>query len=111
MNRQKETKAQQEARETLERLIPPGSTVYTILDSVAPSGMSRKIRLVVFKDGLIFHPNYAASTLLKWRLLRGLCGNDCIRVQGCGMDMGFHLVDTLSHALYGDNGNLRQEWL
>jgi hypothetical protein len=33
-----------------------------------------------------------------------------IVVNGCGMDMGFHLVSVLSWSLYGAEGTLKQEW-
>jgi len=42
-------------------------------------------------------------------------GQRVLRVGGCGMDMGFHIVYSLSLALYGsanDGGyTLSQEWL
>jgi len=40
-------------------------------------------------------------------------GQRVVRVGGCGMDMGFHLIYSLSIALYGiENAyNLKQEWL
>jgi hypothetical protein len=34
-----------------------------------------------------------------------------IRVGGCGMDMGFHLVYTLSRALFDDGYYVKHEWL
>jgi hypothetical protein len=102
---------QQEARETLERMMPKGSTVYTILDSASASGMSRRIRLVVFKDGTELHPNWSAAVILGRTLKRGLCGSDCIVCKGCGMDMGFELVYSLSQALYGDGYALNHRWL
>ena len=101
----------QEARETLERLMPKGSTVYTILDSVSASGMERKIRLVVFKEGTDFHPNWSAAVVLGRTIKRGIDGDECIVCKGCGMDMGFDLVYSLAQALYGDGYALKQRWL
>jgi len=92
------TERMQEARETLRNLCPPGTTVYTVLRHVARSGMSRRIDLYVIQDG-------------EPRWLSGLYKNadgirhgkfDAITVQGCGMDMGFHLVYNLSRMLYGN---------
>jgi hypothetical protein len=37
-------------------------------------------------------------------------GHNAVVVSGCGMDMGFHLVYELSHALYGDQ-RVKQEWI
>lgn len=112
------TKKEIEKQEQIARLrewMPEGSTVYTILRHVSASGMSRDISLVVpwidenGKVGFI-HPNYIVSDLLGDRLVRKN-GNDAIRVGGCGMDMGFHLVYTLSHVLYGNGYALNHSWL
>lgn len=103
----RQTKAQQAERaEAIERLrewIKPGDTVYTILDHVSASGMSRDIRVVIPQadaDGKIdfIHPNHAIQVALG---LRRASKGDGVRVGGCGMDMGFHLVYELSHVLYG----------
>jgi hypothetical protein len=101
------TKAQRterdEARAQLREWIKPGDTVYTILDSVSRSGMSRQIRVVIpytREDGTIdhLHPNYSVAKALG---LRQATKGDGIIMGGCGMDMGFALVYELSHALYG----------
>ena len=97
-----------EALETLRKWMPPGTTVYTILDHVSSSGMSRAIRVVVpyvRDDGTVdhIHPNYAVGTVLglrHWK--RNGRTQDALVVGGCGMDMGFHLVYELSRALYRD---------
>jgi hypothetical protein len=97
-----------EARETLERLIPRDSTVYVILRSVSKSGMSREIGLVSFVDGHPYHPNYAAARLLDRSVNKA---GDGIRCQGAGMDMGFELVYSLAQKLYGDGYALKHVWL
>src|SRR5690349_7420785 len=83
----------------LRALCPPGSTVYTILRSVSRSGMSRVITpLVLTPDG----PRYlthTVGTLLGLTSKRGF--QDGLRIDGGGMDMGFHLVNSLSYALHG----------
>jgi len=99
----------QRARDTLAYL-KPGDTIYTILRHVSRSGMSRSIGLVSFRDRKFpMHPNWAAACLLGWSVDRN--GRDGVRVDGCGMDMGFHLVYELSGALFGDGYALKQEWL
>lgn len=102
-----ETAARQEAIAKLREWIKPGDTIYTILDHVSSSGMSRAIRVVVpytREDGTIdhLHPNYAIGTALglkHWK--RQGREQDALVVGGCGMDMGFHLVYELSSVLYG----------
>jgi hypothetical protein len=104
------TKAQKaEQREAIDQLrqwIKPGDTVYTILDHVSTSGMSRAIRVLVpsCQDGSVdfIHPNYATGKALglrHWK--RNGHEQDALVVGGCGMDMGFHLVYELSSVLYG----------
>lgn len=103
------TKAQKVERdEALARMhewVKPGDTVYTILDHVSRSGMSRNIRVVLLKtdertsEPIPLHPNWAVGTIIGApRASKG----DGFRVGGCGMDMGFHVVYTLSRYLYPD---------
>lgn len=96
-----------EAIKQLREWIKPGDTVYTILDHVSSSGMSRAIRVVLpytRDDGTIdhIHPNWAigkALGLRHWK--RHGREQDALVVGGAGMDMGFHLVYELSFVLYG----------
>lgn len=99
----------QEAKERLLEWLKPGDTVYTILRHRSRSGMSRVIGVVLLKDGVDLHPNYAVSKFLGWNL--GKADRDGISVSGCGMDMGFHLVYELSQGLFGDGYALKQRWL
>ncbi len=85
-----------EAREALREMLPPGSTVQTILRHVSRSGMTRAISPVV--DG---HD-------VSWLVVRAVPGfrvnqkHGGVTLGGCGMDMGFSLVYTLSSTLYPD---------
>lgn len=89
----------QEAIETLREMLKPGDTVYTVLRHVARSGMSRQIDCYVMEDNL---PRWISRTVAT------ACGftfdqkREAIRVGGCGMDMGFHLVYSLSSVLFPD---------
>jgi hypothetical protein len=113
MNKKQQEK--QEAKDTLLGWLNRGDTVYTICDHVSRSGMMRHIRLVILKHDeetkkiYTLHPNYSASVLLGWPLVKK--GNAALKVGGCGMDMGFHTVYTLSQMLFGDGYALKQEWL
>ena len=77
----------------------PKPVIYTINRHTSSSGMSRDISLVYIKNGEPYHINYSASKALGDRLV-SRNGNDAIRVSGCGMDMGFHLVYSLSSVLF-----------
>lgn len=122
----KRTKAaiaeRQTAIDQLREWIKPGDTVYTVLDHVSSSGMSRAIRVVIpyhkhaglnpaggsiipaGNDLIDFiHPNWAIGKALDLRhYKRNGREQDALVVGGCGMDMGFHLVHELSYTLYGN---------
>lgn len=99
-----------EAKTRLKKMLPRGSKVYTVLRHRSRSGMSRTIQLIGFdkKDGRQLQYGYNAAILLGWRYDRDADG---VKVSGCGMDMGFHLVYELSSALYGDGYAIKGEWI
>ena len=104
------------AREQLlTHYVGEGTRVYTILRHRSSSGMSRDISLVVAdKDGRISDITYYAAAAMEDRLIERN-GHRAIRVNGAGMDMGFHLVYNLSSVLFhgADRAGyiLRQEWI
>jgi len=96
------TKKDQSAREAsikhLRKMLKPGATVYTILKHRSRSGMMRVIDVVVQRRGGPESISGYAAEALDWRLdKRGE-----VRVEGCGMDMGWHLVYVLASTLYPD---------
>ncbi len=88
----------------LRKILKPGDTVYCILRSRSASGMSRRISLVVPVRDTTRKPaiylrdiTRLAGDALGWRI------NDedtSLVIGGCGMDMGFHTVYELGHALW-----------
>ena len=88
-------------KQLLEYFVTEGDTIYTVLRSVAPSGMSRTMSLKVAKNGKILDLTYYASVVLDYPLVE-VNGSRAIRVGGCGMDMGFHAVYSLSRVLFRD---------
>ncbi len=96
------TKAQQADRDDaikeLRKLCRPGTKVYTTVTHVARSGMSRSIRVLLMrKDGPRELTGLAARALDYRQADHG----GGLKVGGCGMDMGFHVVHSLSYALHG----------
>lgn len=94
-------------------------TVYTILRSVSSSGMTRHISLVVAgvnDEGKpdLYDITYLAAQALGDKL-QERNGHRTIKVNGCGMDMGFHLVYNLSSVLFKGEERaeykLSQRWL
>lgn len=79
------------ARSELRKLLPPGSTVYTILRHCSASGMSRRISLACIENGRVRTLDHLAASLMDDKV----SDKGGIVVSGCGMDMGFHIVSTL----------------
>lgn len=98
----------------LTHYLKQGNKVYTILRHVSSSGMSRDISLVIAQGDEIIDITYYASHALEDRLIESK-GHRAIRVNGCGMDMGFHLVYNLSSVLFAGQDRagyvLKQGWL
>jgi hypothetical protein len=88
----------EEAKKYLMQYIKPGGTIYTILKHVSRSGMYRVIDLYIMGEKEPFRISGYASKLLEGYDRR----HEGCKAGGCGMDMGFHLVYSLSHALFGE---------
>jgi hypothetical protein len=113
--KQQKIEEQQEAAERLIKLFQGDDkpTVYTILRHRSKSGMSRNISLKYVKGGQLMDITYSAAIVLGWPIVEEF--NRAIKVNGCGMDMGFHLVSSLSSALFSaresdGSSKLRHEW-
>lgn len=87
------------AREDLRAFVKPGMTVYTILRHRARSGMFRVIDVQTIEDN---EPRWIGMLAHKATGIGYDRQREGLRVSGCGMDMGFHVVYELSSALYPD---------
>ena len=87
---------------------PKGSTVYLVVRQVSRSGMYRHISVHGIKDNKVYHYSYHVAKVLKWAYKDK---TNAVGVGGCGMDMGFHLVYTLSSVLYDDGYAIKHSWL
>lgn len=90
---------QREAADKLRDMLGDRPRMYTVLRHVSASGMSRDISLVIADGDGIQNVTHLAAAVLGDKV-RESNGHHAIRVGGCGMDMGFHLVYSLSHRLY-----------
>ena len=93
-----------ESARDLRNLLKPGDTVSTILRSVSRSGMMRRISLVIARNNEVLDITWDAARVFGDPVKqRGRYVQDAgMVVEGCGMDMGFHLVYNLSSALFPD---------
>ena len=97
-----------EARERLLTLLQPGATVYTVLRHVSSSGMSRRIDCYTIQNNRTL---YLSGYMEALGIAKRQKGKDGLMVSGCGMDMGYHLVDRLSWALFSKAYTLTHEWI
>ena len=83
----------QEAIEYIKKHIKKGDTLYTKIVKVSPNTPS--------------YWSYYVSKILGYTLK----DNGAIFVKGCGMDMGFHVVYSLSQTLFNDGYAIKQRWI
>ena len=95
--------------EDLKEYFPKGSTAYTTVTKVAPSGMSRHIKIMVaVNSNWIANLSHDVAKLLDMKYKDN---TSSIYVQGGGMDMGFHLIYNLASELYGDGYAIKHRWI
>ena len=115
----------QEALERLKEWIKKGDTLHTTVRHVSRSGMMRHISVKHLKATdnperpvNVSNYDYHIARVLDLPEAPNYQG---VKIGGCGMDMGFHLVYILSRALFKDEPKgesdrdhgywINQEWL
>jgi hypothetical protein len=88
-----------EAMAHLREVLKPGDTVYTQVRHVSTSGMSRRISCYVIRNNEPWNISGLVGRVLESKVDRNELS---VHVGGCGMDMGFHLVYSLSRTLFRD---------
>lgn len=103
---------QAKALEDLRKLLKPGDRVYTKLEHVSSSGMSRSISAYIVSDGEILD---ITSHIARAGIAKRHRTKSGVVMGGAGMDMGFALVYNLSYSIFGDSPDnaysLKQTWL
>lgn len=80
----------------LREMLKPGDTLYTSLNHVSRSGMSREIGLYVGSGDAIQRLTHDAAEAVELKVGK----HDGVKMGGWGMDMGFSLVYSLGRSLY-----------
>ena len=102
----------EEAIKILKEKIKKGDTLWTQLKHISQSGMMRHISVRQIKNDYPFDWSRLVAIALDWKQAKNKFGGyNGIKVGGCGMDMGFHLVYTLSKVLYDDGYAIKHQWL
>ena len=89
----------EEAIEKLRQDIEVGDTLYTQLEHVTKSGMTRFIRVRKIEGNYPYDYTGLVAKALDWTYSDKY---HAIKVGGCGMDMGFHLIYSLGQTLWPD---------
>lgn len=95
--------------------IKAGDTLYTSLRRVSASGMTRIISVhFVDEDRRIRDITSLVASALDSTEVQTHCGWG-IKIHGCGMDMGYHVIDNLSYVLglqsQGFRASIHQQWI
>lgn len=99
--------SKEDAIANLRHFFPEGSTMYCNLKHVSRSGMSRRISFHFIDGAEVRNASVWIAAALGMK-----CQDDhSLRVDGCGMDMGFHIVSVLSRVLYGGDYSISHRWL
>jgi hypothetical protein len=94
---QHETEVENAKKDLMELMKEGNYTVYTRVSHVAPSGMSRVISSFVIINNEPRNIDWFVGKILDYKWDEK---HDGVRVGGAGMDMGFHLVYSLSSSLF-----------
>jgi hypothetical protein len=102
------TTIKQEAQQELSNILStiPTDTIYTVIRHVSSSGMQREISVKMIDAGRIINLDWLVSNATGRRI--GKHGG--LVIKGCGMDMGFALVDGINHE-FSPSKKFRQEWI
>jgi len=90
-------KKNERAVSRLLEVLKPGDIVWTALEHVARSGLSRVIQVKILREGGLQDISSLVADALDMHIDPRHGG---IRVSGCGMDMGFSLVYELGMVLW-----------
>lgn len=99
---------QQQAQAELTKILNDiqADTIYTVLRHVSNSGMQREISVKMIDAGRVIHLDWLVATALG--LKQGK--HNGLVIRGCGMDMGFHIVDGIKQTCKPSK-SFRHEWI
>lgn len=96
-----------------ERIEPAqAETAFNLMQTAVQEGASKAEAVTALVQALA----KPSIEFLSWYVAKALGyrfseDTEALVVGGCGMDMGFHVVYSLSYALFGDGYALNQKWI
>jgi hypothetical protein len=99
---------QQQAQAELSKILNEinSDTIYTVIRHVSTSGMQREISVKMIDAGRIIHLDWLVSNALGMKQGK----HNGLVIRGCGMDMGFAIVDNIKRAC-NTTKHFRHEWI
>ncbi len=86
----------EQSRTDLRKILKPKDRIYTVLRKVSASGMSRHISFLIVDDGELQSLDWSIGQALGLKMAEPAG----LKIDGCGMDMGFATVYNLGRALW-----------
>ena len=96
-----------DARHVLINFMEQHKTFYALVTNVAPSGMSRRMKLFTIFNGGIINITFCVAIVTGRKLGKD---NEMI-LEGCGMDVVLPVAMRLSQVLYGREDDVKYYWL
>ena len=84
------------------------TTIWALCRHVSSGGATRVLSFFVVKDNTIICIDWFLQEFLGYKSHKKFDG---VVIKGCGMDMGFHVVYSLSRKLYDDGYRSKHRWL
>lgn len=94
---------------TLTDLLTKGQTVYTVNHHTSRSGMQRAISVHVVTESGEFRD--ISSLVAEAGLYKISTHHRGLKVNGCGMDMGYAVVHNIASHVFGDGYALDHRWI
>lgn len=86
-----------ESLEFLQKVLKPDMTVHVIIRHVSKSGMQRVMDVFYIKNNNLYCITHHVANVLEKNISKKYHG---VVINGCGMDMAWHLVYTLSAVIF-----------
>lgn len=84
------------------------TTIWALCRHVSSGGATRVLSFFIVKDNTIICIDWFLQEFLGYKSHKKFDG---VVIKGCGMDMGFHVVYSLSRKLYDDGYRFKHRWL
>lgn len=105
MTKKEKAELHEEAKKWLKKNLKENETIYYCVTKVSQSGMSRNIKFMYHDGKRLLNLSGFFSELCDYKWI----GDGSIKVQGCGMDMGFHVISSVAETLFDDYKKLQYQ--